>query len=349
MDSHKQLFIFLCYSLVLVHLSGLEVEASRHLKHHPSKELFIFGDSYVDAGNTPKSDLGPWKKPYGITFPGKPAGRFSDGRVLSDFIAKYLGLRSPIPHKFRNIVPKNYLKYGMNFAYGGTGVFDTSISGPNLTTQINSFNQLVQEHVYTQSDITKSIAYVSVAGNDYSHYLATNGSIQGFPSFIASVVKQTTTNLVQLQKLGFKRIVVGALQPLGCLPSATAQTSFRSCDNTSSDLVALHNNLLNQSVTKLNQDTNDHTTFAILDIFDSFTSVLNNPSSHNITERFKPCCFGVSSEYNCGSVDENNVKKYLVCENPESTFFWDRSHPTQAAWNAVYNDLKTKSLGQILY
>lgn len=163
------------------------------------------------------------------------------------------------------------------------------------------------------------------------------------------MVKQTTTNLVQLQKLGFKRIVVGALQPLGCLPSATAQTSFRSCDNTSNDLVALHNNLLNQSVTKLNQDTNDHTTFAILDIFDSFTSVLNNPSSHNITERFKPCCFGVSSEYKCGSVDENNVKKYLVCENPESTFFWDRSHPTQAAWNAVYNDLKIKSLRQILY
>ncbi|KAL5067737.1 hypothetical protein RYX36_018624, partial [Vicia faba] len=333
----------------LVRLSGLKVEASRDLKHHPLKELFIFGDSYVDTGNTPKSDLGSWKKPYGITFPGKPAGRFSDGRVLSDFIAKYLGLRSPIPHKFRNIVAKNYLKYGMNFAYGGTGVFDTAISGPNVTSQIDSFNQLVQENVYTQSDITKSIAYVSVAGNDYSHYLATNGSLQGLPSFIGSVVKQTTTNLIHLQSLGFKRVVVGALQPLGCLPSATAQTSFQSCDTTSNDLVALHNNLLNRSVTKLNQDTNDHTTFAILDIFESFNSVLNNPSRHNIKERFKPCCFGVSSEYYCGSVDENNVKKYLVCENSESTFFWDRSHPSQAGWNAVYNELKVKSLHQILY
>ncbi|KAK2401048.1 GDSL esterase/lipase [Trifolium repens] len=175
------------------------------------------------------------------------------------------------------------------------GVFDTSSSGPNMTAQIDIFNQLIQENVYTLSDITRSIAYVSVAGNDYNHYLATNGSLRGFPSFIASVVKQTTTNLIHLQSLGFKRIVVGGLQPW------------------------------------------------------LSSSMLNNPSSHNIKERLKPCCFGVSSEYDCGSVDENNVKKYLVCENPESTFFWDRLHPTQAGWNAVYNELKIKGLHQFMF
>ncbi|XP_045809099.1 GDSL esterase/lipase At5g03610-like isoform X1 [Trifolium pratense] len=350
MDSHNQLFILLCVSLLLLSgQMGLQVEAGRHHLHHPSRELFIFGDSYVDTGNTPKSQAGSWKQPYGITFPQKPAGRFSDGRVLSDFIAKTLGLRSPIPYKFRKIVPKHYLKYGMNFAYGGTGVFDTSTSGPNMTAQIDSFNQLIQENVYTPSDLSKSIAYVSVSGNDYNFYLATNGSLPGFPSFIASVVKQTTADLIHLQSIGFKRIVVGALQPLGCLPLATAQTSFQSCNSTFNDLVTLHNNLLNQSVTKLNQESNDHNTFTILDLFDGFRTVLNNPSSHNIKERLKPCCFGVSSEYNCGSVDENNVKKYLVCENPESTFFWDRLHPTQAGWNAVYSELEKKGVYKILY
>jgi len=176
--------------------------------------------------------------------------------------------------------------------------------------------------------------------------------LPSFPSFIASVIEQTTTNLIHLQSLGFERIVVGGLQPLGCLPQATAQTSFQSCNSTFNDLVALHNNLLNQSVTKLNQQTKDHTTFTILDIFNSFRSVLNHPSSHNIKERLKPCCVGVSSEYNCGSVDFKNlnkVKKYLVCENPESTFFWDQLHPTQAGWNAVYNELEKKDLYQILY
>ncbi|KAJ1419532.1 SGNH hydrolase superfamily [Sesbania bispinosa] len=241
-----------------------------------------------------------------------------------------------------------YLKYGMNFAYGGTGVFNTSSSNPNMTIQIDFFNQLIQENVFTPSDLTNSVALVSVAGNDYNFYLATNGSAQGFPSFIASVVNQTTTNLIRLQKLGVKKIVVGGLQPLGCLPLITAPSSFQRCNSTFNELVVLHNNLLNQSVTKLNQQSKDHTTFVILDLYDSFMSVLNDPSINNIKDQFNPCCVGVSSKYSCGSV-ENNVKKYTVCENPESAFFWDMFHPTQQGWNAVYNKLHKGDLHQLQY
>jgi len=91
--------------------------------------------------------------------------------------AKFLGLKSPVPYKFRKFIPQN-LKYGMNFAYGGTGVFDTSSKNPNMTIQIDFFKQLIKENVYTASDLTRSVALVSVAGNDYNFYLARNGSLQ---------------------------------------------------------------------------------------------------------------------------------------------------------------------------
>lgn len=162
------------------------------------------------------------------------------------------------------------------------------------------------------------------------------------------MVKQTTTNVIRLQTLGVKRIVVGGLQTLGCLPQFTAQIMFQRCNSTFNDLVAIHNNLLNQSMTKLNQESKHHSTIVILDMYDSFMSVLTNPSRHNIKDQFKPCCVGVSKEYSCGSVDENNVKKYTVCENPKSTFFWDMLHPTQAGWNAVYRELQTRALHQLL-
>ena len=64
-------------------------------RHHHNKKqrygfrptkLFVFGDSYADTGNVQKSVGSSWKEPYGITFPGKPAGRFSDGRVLTDYV-----------------------------------------------------------------------------------------------------------------------------------------------------------------------------------------------------------------------------------------------------------------------
>lgn len=71
-----------------------------------------------------------------------------------------------------------YVKYGMNFAYGGTGVFDTSAPYPNMTVQIDFFQRLIAEKVYTATDLQNSVAFVSVAGNDYSFYLATNGTVQ---------------------------------------------------------------------------------------------------------------------------------------------------------------------------
>lgn len=88
----------ICYFLFLIHLlisvHGLnsdswptrKVLVSKH-DQKPNK-LFVFGDSYADTGNIVKSQSPSWKQPYGVTFPGKPSGRFSDGRVITDYIGK---------------------------------------------------------------------------------------------------------------------------------------------------------------------------------------------------------------------------------------------------------------------
>ena len=50
--------------------------------------LFVFGDSLVDVGNNnyiataARSDM----KPFGIDFPAGPTGRFSNGKVVVDYI-----------------------------------------------------------------------------------------------------------------------------------------------------------------------------------------------------------------------------------------------------------------------
>ncbi|KAI4348988.1 hypothetical protein L6164_009648 [Bauhinia variegata] len=347
MGSNKHIFSLIFLSLILLLFSGGEA-SGQHMNFRPTK-LFVFGDSYVDTGNHGRRLSFSWKDPYGITFPGKPAGRFSDGRVLTDFIAKYWGVKSPVPYRLKRLMPQ-HLKNGMNFAYGGTGVFDTWIPAPNMTTQIDLFQQLIKDKLYTATDLNYSVALVSVAGNDYSHYISNNGSTEGFPSFISSVVNQMRSNLKRIHELGVKKVAVGGLQPLGCLPRNTASSTFQRCNDTSNTLVAFHNSLLSQAVTKLNQEGKDHSTFILLNLYDSFMSVLNHPSTHNIQNQFQPCCIGVSSEYSCGNVDDNSVKKYSVCDDPKSAFFWDLVHPTQAGWHAVYNKLQTSNaLQQILY
>jgi phospholipase/lecithinase/hemolysin len=63
-----------------------ESDLVKHYHHKSITKLFVFGDSYADTGNIKRGFASSWKNPYGITFPGKPAGRFSDGRVLTDYI-----------------------------------------------------------------------------------------------------------------------------------------------------------------------------------------------------------------------------------------------------------------------
>jgi len=73
---------------------------------------------------------------------------------------------------------KHRLNYGINFAYSGTGVFDTMENRPNMTTQIDLFEELIKEGVYNTSDLNKSVAYVSVTGNDYNVFITKDGSAQ---------------------------------------------------------------------------------------------------------------------------------------------------------------------------
>lgn len=162
-------------------------------------------------------------------------------------------------------------------------------------------------------------------------------------------MNHTIKNVARIHALGVKKIAVSGVQPLGCLPQITALSSFSQCNSTFNSFATLHNTLLRQGLAKLKEAANDNVSIVVLDLYDSFMSVLNHTSNYNIQSQLKPCCFGVSSQYSCGSVDANTMaKKYTLCNNPKSSFFWDSFHPTQAGWHAVYDDLRSSHVLQQL-
>lgn len=89
--------------------------------------------------------------------------------------ASFLKIKSPTPYALRN---STEVQYGMNFAHGGTGIFNTLVDGPNMTVQIDSFEKLIKQELYTRPDLESSIALVNAAGNDYATFALKNGSIQ---------------------------------------------------------------------------------------------------------------------------------------------------------------------------
>lgn len=88
-----------------------------------------------------------------------------------------MGIKSPLPYRVIKYAP-NKLRAGINFAFGGTGVFDTGNFQPNLTTQIGYLQRLIKDKVYTKQDLESSLAMVTVSGNDYSAFTAAGGSQQ---------------------------------------------------------------------------------------------------------------------------------------------------------------------------
>ncbi|CAK8573055.1 unnamed protein product [Lathyrus sativus] len=342
----KQLVITL---LILTLITTDMVEGTKKTygvyDNNNSVKLFVFGDSYVDTGNFLNSSS--YKPPYGITFPGKPAGRFSDGRVLTDYIASFLKIESPTPYSLKN---SSNLQYGINFAHGGTGVFQTSINGPNMTVQIDSLEKLIKQNVYTKQDLKSSIALVSASGNDYVAFVS-NRSITEIKSFTTLLIKQLSLNVQRIHNLGINKIAIGLLEPIGCMPPITQVIFHLTCVDLLNLVSENHNQLLLKNLLQLNQQLGK-SVFVPLDLYNAFLSTIemmqkNRYENSALMNPLELCCKGESLENSCGSVDDNGEKKYSLCEKPEVSFFWDTVHPSQNGWNAVYKQLQS-SLGQLI-
>ncbi|KAJ0101611.1 hypothetical protein Patl1_05914 [Pistacia atlantica] len=165
------------------------------------------------------------------------------------------------------------------------------------------------------------------------------------PDFSESVVKQVVINLKRIHSLGVRKVVVLGLEPVGCLP-AIYETSDQTCSKTFNDLSKYHNSILKQAVNKLSNEIScpHKSVFRILDLYKAFMSAFKQKHQDCVgrskfEKPFESCCVGLNG-YSCGDVDEKGVKQYSVCENPESSFFWDLLHPTQSGWLAVYSVLK---------
>ncbi|KAL6327804.1 hypothetical protein AAG906_025724 [Vitis piasezkii] len=322
------LFVYI-FTINVIHAwHHYKIKADPNTHAHGFTKLFVFGDSYVDTGNRNFSARS-WNQPYGITLPGKPAGHYSNGRVFSDYIASWMGIRSPTPYRWRKM-ENTSLEYGMNFAFGGTGVFDT------LTTP---------KKLYTKVDLNSSIALVSLAGNDYTAYLARNGTTEGLSAFTKSMIKQLGLNLQRIHGLGVRKIAVMNIQPLGCLPSETISDLYKNCSTSGNSVSLFHNQVLEKTVEKMNNKAKE-SVFVILNMYKAFLSALKKQASQPGTLKFKdplrPCCEVVSTGYKCGNT-EHGKRMYVVCNNPNSTFFWDDVHPSQAGWRAVYLALKSSA------
>lgn len=86
-------------------------------------------------------------------------------------------------------------------------------------------------------------------------------------------MKQLSLNLKRIQSLGINKIAIVLLEPIGCLPIATENTSYEKCNGTLNTVAMNHNHLLLQAVEELNKEIGK-SVFVTLDLFNSFLSTI---------------------------------------------------------------------------
>ncbi|KAH1196243.1 GDSL esterase/lipase 5 [Glycine max] len=193
--------------------------------------LFVFGDSIFDVGNNnyinTTADIHANFFPYGETFFKYPTGRFSDGRVIPDFI--------------------------------GAGALVETHQGLviDLKTQLSYFKKVSKVlrqdlgDAETTTLLAKAVYLISIGGNDYEISLSENSSsTHTTEKYIDMVVGNLTTVIKGIHKTGGRKFGVFNLPAVGCVPfvKALVNGSKGSCVEEASALAKLHNRFKEGSV-----------------------------------------------------------------------------------------------------
>ncbi|XP_055961789.1 GDSL esterase/lipase 1-like [Mercurialis annua] len=333
-----------CLFSLLIFFSCLLVSNSTTIKQNDDTALFIFGDSLFDAGNNNYLKMDVNKAnffPYGETFFNHPTGRFSDGRIIPDFIAGYLNLPLILPY----LQPGNQeYTNGVNFASGGAGALVQTFQGYviDLNTQLGYFKKVKKQlrkklgHTETESLLAKAIYLFNIGLNDYAAPIQTNSTILHHytnQQFVGIVIGNLTAVVKEIYKNGGRRFGFSTLIELGSSPASRAfeQTNTTPIGFKEAEIqIHLHNKALPKVLKDLKKDLGGFK-YCIFDLHTSASERINNPFKYGFKDGKSACC-GTGPFRGLGGCGV--TKDYELCENPNDFVFFD-GHPTEHFSNQI--------------
>nr|TKW15678.1 hypothetical protein SEVIR_5G253200v2 [Setaria viridis]TKW15680.1 hypothetical protein SEVIR_5G253200v2 [Setaria viridis] len=298
--------------------------------------LFSFGDSLADTGNyrfVCGDDSDPvLRLPYGETFFHRATGRFSNGRIVLDFIAEALGI--PFVRPYLSGRRAEDFASGANFAVGGATALSPEFFRDrgfdigdvvHLDMEMRWFRDMLGllcpgDLAGCSDMMNRSLFMVGeIGGNDYN-----------------------TPLLKELIGLGAKTLVVPGNLPIGCIPNYLL--AFQSdnkedyeqetgCIGWLNEFSRCHNKLLIEELEKLHK-LNPGVTIIYADYYGAAMEVFVSPERYGIKYPLVACCgggdpYGVTPNVSCGRGE------YKLCHNPRKHGSWDGMHPSEAVYKAI--------------
>ncbi|KAL1335826.1 hypothetical protein AAHE18_10G016600 [Arachis hypogaea] len=230
-----------CCFLLILHHVALVAPGRGESDDGCYTSMFSFGDSLTDTGNlcfiSPPQTPNCLLPPYGNSYFHHPNGRCSDGRLIPDFIADYMGIPYLKPYLgFKNgAVPRHSIQHGLNFAVAGATALDRTFfqekgfvvdaaANYSLMVQLDWFKDVLTYLCTSPSsceEFLRSSLFIvgEIGGNDYGYPLSETTDFEVLRSYVTQVVSVVTSVIIELIDLGARTLMVPGSLPLGCNPA----------------------------------------------------------------------------------------------------------------------------------
>ncbi|KAK8526393.1 hypothetical protein V6N13_017431 [Hibiscus sabdariffa] len=334
--------------------------------------IFNFGDSNSDTGGL-SAAFGQAPAPNGETFFHTQAGRYSDGRLIIDFIAESFGL----PHlsAYLDSVGSNF-SHGANFATAGstirrqnTTIFQGGASPISLDVQLVQFSdfrrrsqilnkQGIFDKLLPKEDyFSKALYTFDIGQNDLTAGYKLNLTMEQVKAYVPDVLHQYSDAVKRVYDLGGRTFWIHNTAPAGCLPyvldrflTSAAQLDRYGCGSPFNDVARYFNKRLKDVVIQLRKQL-PLANITYVDVYSVKYTLITQAKKLGFMLPLRACC-GHGGKYNfnnalrCGGKITVNGKEVLIansCRNPSVRVNWDGIHFTEAANKWIFEQIANGS------
>ncbi|XP_065877217.1 GDSL esterase/lipase At5g45950 isoform X2 [Euphorbia lathyris] len=277
--------------------------------------VLVFGDSSVDPGNnnrlptTMKGNFLPYGKDF---FHGRPTGRFTNGRLSTDFIAEAIGYTKAIPAFLDPNLKPSDLLHGVSFASAASGYDDFTANLSNVLP------------------VSKQIEY-------FKHYKVQLSRIVGEKK-ADEIVKNAV--VIEMHRVGATRFIVVGVPPLGCMPLVKTIKDETNCVESYNQVAFSFNSKMRQNLVMLRKTLGIRD--AYVDCYGIIKNAVDTPKLYGLEEVSKGCCGTGTIEYG------DSCRGMSTCNDSTKYVFWDAVHPTQKMYQ-ILADAAIQSVNEDLF
>ncbi|KAG2669871.1 hypothetical protein I3843_14G055500 [Carya illinoinensis] len=324
--------------------------------------ILIFGDSTVDDGNNNyiRTLFKSNHRPYGRDFPDHiPTGRFSNGKLVSDFIASVLRIKETIVPPFLDPnLSDEELCTGVSFASAGSGYDNLTTVATGAISMFKQIEYFKKYLVRLKGIVGEADAKKIVNGALYLLSAGTNDFIFNFYDlprrrlqFNISGYHEFLQNRIQifiedLYNLGCRKMCIAGLPPIGCLPIQMTARFENRRDRKCLEDENLDAENYNQKLVKLLPQVQAYlpgSKLVYADVYEPLIHMINHPEKYGLVETKRGCC-------GTGLIEVGPLCNAIIpiCKKSSEYLFWDSAHPSETANQYVSQYIEKESLPKLL-